>query len=156
MPSRRCVLGLAATIASTAGLIYWALDQDPWPDPGPIISAAEASAGVTAGQLVLIDIRKPEEWQQTGVPTGALRISMHQDTDNFVARVRAAALAAPDSQVALICHSGYRSSVMRAELERQGISRVLNVAEGVAGGRYGKGWAKGGLPLTKAGEAPRP
>lgn len=147
MPSRRIIMGLAATIACTAGLLYWALVPDRWPDPGATISAAEANARVAAGQLVLIDIRTPEEWQQTGVPKGALRISMHQETENFVARVRALAAQAPGRPVALICHSGYRSSLMRAELERSGIAGVINVAEGVVGGRYGTGWVKGGLPV---------
>lgn len=148
MLSRRSMLGWGAAIAAT-GLGWWHLGRDRWPDPGRIISASRAHDLVAAERLTLIDIRTPDEWRDTGTPRGAYAITMHQDTKAFVSSVRALAAADPARPIALICHSGYRSSLMRAELEHAGLANVVNVAEGMAGGRYGQGWIKSGLPVER-------
>ena len=42
----------------------------------PSLAAADAQARQERGDIVLVDIRQPEEWRQTGVAEGAVRISM--------------------------------------------------------------------------------
>ena len=43
----------------------------------PILNAPEAAEKVASGQIVLLDIRSPEEWQETGIAEGAWPVSMH-------------------------------------------------------------------------------
>ena len=45
-------------------------------ESGPSVAAPEAWSQAQAGQLTLIDIRRPDEWKQTGVAKGALEINM--------------------------------------------------------------------------------
>ncbi len=40
---------------------------------GPVISADDALRLAESGQVVLVDVRSPQEWRQTGVPSGARR-----------------------------------------------------------------------------------
>lgn len=46
-------------------------------DAGPTLTAPEASEQAHTGTITLIDIRTPEEWRQTGVAVGTMRIDMH-------------------------------------------------------------------------------
>ena len=43
------------------------------------IGAVEAADRVKAGELVLVDIRTPQEWRATGIPAGAKRSDWWQD-----------------------------------------------------------------------------
>jgi rhodanese-related sulfurtransferase len=49
--------------------------------------------------------------------------------------------------VAVICASGGRSTVIAPKLEEAGYTSIYNVAEGMLGGRYGKGWIPSSLPV---------
>jgi hypothetical protein len=40
------------------------------------VSAPDALAQLKAGKLILVDIRTPDEWKQTGVAQGAVRLDM--------------------------------------------------------------------------------
>ena len=44
--------------------------------PLPWLSVREAHEAAKAGKLVLVDIRTPEEWADTGVPEGAIKLDM--------------------------------------------------------------------------------
>ncbi len=116
------------------------------PTSPPVMSAAEAHAKALAGEVVLIDIRTPEEWRETGIPASAHTANMHDDPKAFAARLMAAVGGDKTRRIALICRTGNRSSQLQAQLVRAGFTNVVDVAEGVAGGRHGKGWLKVGLP----------
>jgi rhodanese-related sulfurtransferase len=118
-------------------------------EPGAIMAPAEAHAKAISGDVVLVDIRTPEEWRQTGIPASAEAITMHQDAPKFLAALDKATGGDKTKPVALICRTGSRSAFLQAELKKAGYSRVINVAEGVVGGPAGQGWAKSGLPLKK-------
>lgn len=114
---------------------------------GTTMSAAEAHAKALTGEIVLVDVRTPDEWKETGVPASAHAITMHQEAKAFVAEVQKALGGDPGKPLAIICRTGNRTNSIYDELKRIGFKNVINVAEGVAGGPFGPGWQKTGLPL---------
>lgn len=117
-----------------------------------MLSVADAHQKAQAGEVVLVDIRTPDEWRETGVPATAHAITMHQDPRTFVKVLTEAMGGDRTRPVALICRTGNRSSNLQAELRSIGFTNVIDVAEGLAGSRHGKGWLKAGLP-TRTGAA---
>ena len=117
-------------------------------DSGPALAAPDAHAQAQAGQLTLIDIRRPDEWRQTGVAQGALRINMAhpQGTTGFVRQVEAE-VGNRNAPIGLICRTGNRSTQMQQALTRAGFTKVYNIREGMAGSGAGPGWIKRGLPV---------
>ena len=109
------------------------------------LSAVVAHEKAAADQLVLIDIRSPKEWRDTGIGASATPISMH--LPGFMEKVAKATGGDTSSPVAVICASGGRSTVIAPKLEEAGYTSIYNVAEGMLGGRYGKGWIPSGLPV---------
>lgn len=111
------------------------------------LSAEEAYEQAKAGELVLIDIRRPDEWAETGIPAEAIPIDMR--VQNLGARIDAALDGNRDRPVALICHTGVRTHYLSTAMAKAGFTAVYNVSEGMAGSDYGPGWLKKGLPVEK-------
>lgn len=113
------------------------------------MSATEARDAVQAGQLTLIDIRTPREWQQTGVAPGAVRINMlhPQGATGFLNEVLAKVGGDRTAPIALICRTGNRTTQVQKFLQGQGFTRVYNVREGMAGSSAGPGWIARKLPV---------
>ncbi|MHA1127790.1 MAG: rhodanese-like domain-containing protein [Alphaproteobacteria bacterium] len=101
-----------------------------------------------AGEIVLIDIRRPEEWAETGVPDVALLADM--TSRDFLAKITAIRLENPDIPLAFSCRTGNRSNYLTGELEKLGYSGLIDVIGGLQGSRADKGWAKRGLPIRPA------
>ena len=116
---------------------------------GQVLSAAEAHQKALRGEITLVDVRTPEEWKQTGLPASAHAITMHQQGPKFVEQLDAALGGDRSKPLAVICRTGNRTGSLVGPLEKAGYTNVINVAEGMAGGRYGAGWARSGLPLRK-------
>lgn len=110
-----------------------------------VMSAPEAAQRAQAGELLLIDIRRPEEWRETRVPGPAQPISMHHD--NFFERLAHVTGGKKDARIALICARGVRSKWLSWQLERHGYTDVVDVGEGMLGSLDGPGWLARGLPL---------
>jgi rhodanese-related sulfurtransferase len=113
------------------------------------MSATEARDAVRAGQITLIDIRTPREWQQTGVAPGAVRINMlhPQGAAGFLNEVLAKVGGDRTAPIALICRTGNRTTQVQKYLQAQGFTRVYNVREGMAGSSAGPGWIARNLPV---------
>ena len=118
-------------------------------DSGPTLAAPDAFTQAQAGQLTLIDIRRPDEWKQTGVAKGALQINMaHPQGDaGFVAQVMAETGGDKNAPIGLICRTGNRTTQMQRVLTEAGFTRVYNIKEGMAGSGAGPGWVARGLPV---------
>jgi len=101
-----------------------------------------------AGEIVLIDIRRPEEWAKTGVPDVALLADM--TSRDFLAKIVAIRLENPDIPLAFSCRTGNRSNYLTGELEKLGYSGLIDVIGGLQGSRADKGWAKRGLSIRPA------
>ncbi|MEQ8823375.1 MAG: rhodanese-like domain-containing protein [Filomicrobium sp.] len=111
-----------------------------------IMDAPEAHEKAKKGEIVLVDVRTPQEWQHTGVPTTAHAITMHQDSQVFLSRVLSAIGGDEKVPVAIICRTGSRTTKLSKPLAKVGFT-VINVVEGVVGGPRGPGWKNRGLPV---------
>lgn len=138
---------MRALVLAAMALIWagsaWAVDA---------ISAAEARRAALAGEITLVDIRTPQEWQATGVPDVAHALDLH--SDGFVDRLLVLYEAHPNRPMAVICATGGRSGYVTKALEQRGLSRLLDVPEGMAGSQHGPGWLARSLPVRAPVDAP--
>ena len=104
------------------------------------IAPAEAAQLVKSGQAVLVDVREPAEWAQTGVAAPAALLPK-SDFDGAKAQWKGFLDKNQGKQVILYCRSGKRADTVATALAAQGIA-VAN-----AGG-YAD-WEKAGLPTRK-------
>ncbi len=112
-----------------------------------IIDAQAAFKKAEAGELLLLDIRSPQEWKETGTGTGAKKVSMHQP--GFLAKLDALTGNDKSKPVALICATGGRSNWLQGELVKRGYTNIIDVSEGMLGSSTGPGWLKRGLPVVR-------
>ncbi len=113
----------------------------------PLISPRDAHERAKAGQLVLVDIRTPEEWRDTGVPEGAIRLDLTNPA--FEARLAALRAENPGKPIALVCRTASRSRRAQEALLARGWRDVLDVSGGVLGDGRNKGWLDEGLPVGR-------
>lgn len=115
------------------------------------LSAPQAHADAKAGKLVLIDIRSPREWKQTGVPEGAKLVTIHHPggANGFLEDILKAAGGDKSRPIALICAQGVRSSRGKRFLEARGFTNVYDVSEGMLGRGSQIGWLARRLPTRK-------
>lgn len=118
-----------------------------------VISATEAHQKASRGHLVLVDVRTPQEWLQTGVPASAHAVTMNQDGATMLAAIDKLVGNDRGRPLAIICRTGNRTGSLLPQLRRAGFTNVTHVGEGVAGSRHGAGWLKAGLPM-RPGTAP--
>ena len=109
-----------------------------------------ARALALAGEIILIDIREPHEWAETGIPDVALTAAMR--SENFVETLIAIRAQNTDIPLALICRTGNRSAFTAQQLYDAGLTNVIDVVEGLAGHGVGPGWAARDLPVRAIGE----
>lgn len=86
--------------------------------------------------VTLVDIRREEEWLQTGIVKGANTITFFTKTGrinpNFMAEFTA--LVKPEQPVALICRTGNRTrAASKAIAQQLGYKKVYNVTRGITG-----------------------
>jgi rhodanese-related sulfurtransferase len=134
--NRRLALALAAILPVAA-----------FADALPSVSVSEASARLAAGKSVLVDIRTPEEWAETGVPKGAVRLDM--TAPDFLARLDQLRKANPGKEVDIICRTANRSAFVQGRLQAAGWKDIVNVRGGLAGRAPDAGWIAAGLPVAK-------
>ncbi|HFQ15743.1 MAG TPA: rhodanese-like domain-containing protein [Rhodobacteraceae bacterium] len=111
------------------------------------ISAPDAMTMAAVDEIVLVDIRTPGEWARSGLPQGALALSMQrQDFPQALLEALGGDMSKP---VALICATGSRSAMLQRYLLAQGFSHVLDVSEGMMGNFSAPGWLRRGLPTVR-------
>lgn len=110
----------------------------------PTISPADAAKLVADGKAVLVDVREPSEWAESGVAAPAMLLPKSEfdagkigDWQDFLAKVG-------DRQIITYCRSGRRSGAVAAALAEAG-HRVAN-----AGGF--PAWQEAGLPTRQPAE----
>ncbi|HEU5079170.1 MAG TPA: rhodanese-like domain-containing protein [Opitutaceae bacterium] len=114
--------------------------------PVPNVTPSEAAKLVAEGKAVLVDVREPKEWKDTGVATPATLLAK-SDFDGAQASWKPFLETHRDKTLILYCRSGKRSGAVAKELAEKG----YNVAN--AGGF--EAWKSAGLP-TRAAEEPAP
>ncbi len=143
MPSRRMVISVA-TAALAAAAIGYPLVYPAF--AGPTLDAPTAFQQAQSGEIILIDIRRPDEWQATGTGIGAHRIDL-RSTD-FIEAVSKLVDGDRTRPIALICARGVRSARTANLLTESGFSQIIDIPEGMLGSADGPGWIASGLPLT--------
>lgn len=145
--TRRSVLALGTGLAGATFLAIampsWAANDEAGADVG-IMKPDEAHKAALAGEIILIDIRRPDEWQQTRVGEGAIGLDMR--AENFVPTLVTLRRANPGKPIALICRTGNRTGYVTSALAGQGFPGLVDVSEGMVGGANGPGWLNRGLP----------
>lgn len=152
MERRRVLIGGGALALVGAGffatggrnLYYAAISED----VAEQISVAEAHRQAEAGDILLIDIRRPDEWRATGSPASGHRLDMRRE--DFTEALLEIAGGALDARVALICARGVRSSRLTNRLTDAGFSGIIDVPEGMLGSAAGPGWIRAGLPVDRS------
>ena len=96
--------------------------------------------------VTIIDIRRPEEWKQTGVVKGSQRLTSFDKggrlVPNFLPTVTQN--IPKDQPVILICRTGNRTSALSAHLSRElGYTNIYNVKDGITR------WIREGNPVTR-------
>jgi rhodanese-related sulfurtransferase len=82
----------------------------------------------------LYDIRRPDEWRQTGVVEGSKRLTFVDGSGRLMPDFfnRFTASVGKDDPVILICRTGNRTSVLGRHLvEKMGYTKVYNVRDGI-------------------------
>ena len=96
--------------------------------------------------VTLVDIRLPEEWNQTGIIKGSHTITLF-DRNGRVAEdflPKFSAIAPIDKPVALICRTGNRTRAASEMLVKQlGYKDVYNVTKGITD------WVRNGKPVAR-------
>ncbi len=112
------------------------------------MTAKQARDAALAGEIVLIDVRSEDEWRATGIGDVATPITMHNA--QFIPRLQAVIDQNPDKKIAFICAVGGRSGHVARALASQGLTTVIDVADGMLGSSKGPGWLKQALPVKPA------
>lgn len=110
----------------------------------PSITPSEAATLLADGKAVLVDVREPSEWNDTGVAAPAMLLAK-SDFDGAQTEWKPFLEKHRDQTVILYCRSGKRSGSVAKALAEKGY-HVAN-----AGGF--ETWKSAGLP-TRAADAP--
>lgn len=93
----------------------------------------------------LYDIRRPDEWRETGTVAGSHRLTWVDGLGEINPAFLSTLLrdVPKDAPIAVICRTGNRTSHLARELmEQHGYTRVYNVTRGI------KGWLADGQPVS--------
>ena len=94
----------------------------------------------------IVDLRRKDEWDKTGVIANSKLLTAFDGSGRFVQSFPAALgeYVRPDEAVIVICRSGNRSAAIANFLSGQpGYTKIYNVTEGIVK------WIKDGNPVTK-------
>jgi hydroxyacylglutathione hydrolase len=109
------------------------IDASAWRQAGLLeeslrdISIETLAHTASSGDLIVLDVREPVEWE-TGYAPGAVLIPLGSLREQLEALPR-------DSLVAVICEAGVRSSTGASLLQAAGFPTVATVSEGMSGYR---------------------
>ena len=96
---------------------------------------------VEAEKMILIDVRRLEEWNETGRPAGSFGVTLQDQS--FELNVLEILGDDKNKSVALSCRTGARSSLGADKLVAAGHANVSNVEGGFLA------WKKAGLPIDR-------
>ena len=102
--------------------------------------------GLLADGVKIIDVRRPEEWKQTGVVAGSHLLTAFDGRGRLVESFSGELekRVGKDEPFILICRTGNRTAALAEGLsERAGYSGVINVTDGITR------WIKEGKPVEK-------
>ncbi len=111
------------------------------------MSVREAHERTRAQSVILVDIRRPEEWADTGVAEGAIKLDMTSPV--FEARLAGLRAENPGKPIAIICRTANRTRHVQDVLGKRGWTNIVDVRGGMLGDGRNKGWLDEGLPVSR-------
>ena len=142
--TRRALLaGGAAVVLAT---VAWS-QMTVLPFKGTKIDPTRARELAASGEIILVDIRRPDEWAETGSPEYGHQLDMRRD--DFVPALDQLLGGDRSKPVALICARGVRSNRTSEMLKNAGFTHVIDVPEGMLGSIAGPGWLRRKLPVVR-------
>lgn len=129
-------LKLPITLQRLFGTLLFAFALGGCAEPPYInVNNSELKALLAQG-VPLYDIRRPEEWRQTGVVEGSHKLTYvdvaGRPHSEFLPQFTTA--VGKNDPVVLICRTGNRTDKLARELvEKMGYTRVYNVRDGITG-----------------------
>ncbi len=127
-----------ATLTFDVKLI--AVEDAPWKKVG-----VDGIEGLIADGAILVDIRRPEEWKETGIVKGAKTLTAFNAEGRLDQRFPKLfqMLGAGDKPIILMCRTGNRSNVLAEFLStRAGIANIYDASGGIVA------WQKSNRPLV--------
>jgi rhodanese-related sulfurtransferase len=107
----------------------------------------EELKALMAQGVPIIDIRRPDEWKQTGVVKGSHLNTFFDRNGRYDVRAwlaRLAPIAGKDDPFILICRTGNRTGTVSRFLDQKlGYKKVYNVQRGITD------WIRKGNPVVK-------
>ncbi|MCL1961046.1 MAG: rhodanese-like domain-containing protein [Desulfovibrionaceae bacterium] len=101
-------------------------------------------AKLAASGVVVVDIRRAEEWRETGVIKGSKRLTYvdawGRVDPQWLEKMKA--IAPPGQPVVLLCRSGARSAAAAKQLDEAGYKKVYNAKGGILA------WLGAGQPVA--------
>ena len=107
-----------------------------------VMTVEQARDAARSNELILVDIRTPKEWRESGIADVAVPLDMTRK--GFVQDLLALRGDDPDRKLALICATGGRSHYLATWLLRNGVTGVVDVPAGM---HTRKGWLANQLPV---------
>lgn len=142
-----CDANTVSTTSVQGNKKQMAQSSEPIPQPGGYSNINNAKLKELVDQgVALVDIRRQEEWIQTGIVKGSKTITFFDKrgniNPNFVNDFTAA--VKPDQPVMLICRTGNRTQAASQAIAQQlGYKNVMNVTHGITG------WIAEKRPVTR-------
>lgn len=132
---------LSMLVVLAAGLGLSACGKTPYES----VDNAQLKTLIEQG-VTLIDIRRPDEWKQTGVVDGSRLLTWVDGAGRvqpgFYANLTTQ--APKEKPVVLICRTGNRTGQLARELmEQHGYTKVYSVGDGISG------WVGSGQPVSR-------
>ncbi|AXI57068.1 hypothetical protein SuNHUV7_22630 (plasmid) [Pseudoseohaeicola sp. NH-UV-7] len=140
------MFGVGLVSAAAIGAVWWR-KRDLEANASVKLDVQAAHDAAVRNEILLIDIRRPDEWALTGIPAPAVAIDMRRP--DFAAQLQRLNAEYPDRPVAVICARGVRSRRLAASLMEAGFAGVLDVPEGMLGSGAGPGWMARRLPVRQ-------
>ncbi len=119
------------------------------------LSVEEVEALQKQGDVLIIDVRTPEEWKQTGIIPGSVPLQFFDKDGNALTQTWLTQFdqlrKSPDQPVILVCRSGHRSGLVGNFLTKKlGLEHINHLSTGL------KSWLKAGKPVKPACQANTP
>jgi len=126
--NRRGMLAIGAAVVALATGGAWTLSSRSAGAGAVRVVDTPAAELVTGPGRLVVDIREPDEWKETGVLPGAL---LHSYRDPTAFRAQFEAEIARGDEIFLVCRSGNRSNRAARQLARALGRPIHDVAGGM-------------------------